>query len=650
VASRSLGALTLDLIAETKGFVEGMSQAERQAARTNAKLRKETQQTADTIARWGEQSVLAATAAGAAVAYFTVQAIEAVAAQNDLAQTVGSSQAELAGLGRAADLSGVSMDTLAGGMKKFNNLLGEAQGGSKGATEALDRLGLKADTLSAMPMAERFQTIAAAITGLQTQTERAAAAQDLFGKSGQDLLPMLQDGGETMRLAAEQAKAFGLALSDIDVAKISEADDAFTTFDAVLAGVKNQLAVAFAPAVIVAAERIADMAAEGRGFGEVMFEAFRVAAKGGGYVLDVVDAFVTILKIARLTTDGLALGFNLVAMSVDQVALSIDRVLGADTAENLKRRQEVITGTVAAGMARLATSWESTVAAFNAPLPHENVDKFFDDVQKKARETAAVTSGASASGGGGGRAPVAAAAEGSAVTEDFQAVLDAQTAAIEQANLERLAVQQAYKELQLESATLSAEEMGELERMRLADDLRYTEEAEAAKDELRKARLSDMKKAVDAEGRLLDAAASKSRTVAKAAAAFHKVMAAAAIIRDTYVAAMGAKAALSLIPFVGPALGEAAFWSTIALGGMALSAIGGGGAVGGGTTAGVNPTTATAAAGSNGGGAATPQVFDVRLVGSGRPTWEEIAETMTMIGERLADSGGRLGKVTVLTA
>jgi hypothetical protein len=115
-----------------------------------------------------------------------------------------------------------------------------------------------------------------------------------------------------------------------------------------------------------------------------MFEAFRVAAKGGGYVLDVVDAFVTILKIARLTTDGLALGFNLVAMSVDQVALSIDRVLGADTAENLKRRQEVITGTVAAGMARLATSWESTVAAFNAPLPHENVDKFFDDVQKKS--------------------------------------------------------------------------------------------------------------------------------------------------------------------------------------------------------------------------------------------------------------------------
>lgn len=398
MANRSLGTLTVDLVAKVQGFREGMTEAERSAEKAAAKIRRETAKTIDTVAEWGKAAGAAAAAVGAAVAYMTTQQVAAIAAQKDLADTLGTTQGQLAGLQRAADLSGVAHDELGAAVKKLNNLIGEGQAGNKAAIATFDRLGLSLSDLVAMPVEERMAAISRAITGLGTQTERAAAMQDLFGKSGQALLPMMQDNAATLAAGAASARDLGTALSDIDVARIAEADDRMADAAAAIEGVKNAFAAEFAPILSVAAERLTGLAKDGRGLAGVFVDAFEFAAKAAGYILTPLHDAHTALLAINVTTDSMALAFNLTAMAIEQVALAIDRVLGTDTAESIKQRQQVVTGAVAASMARVADSAKALKEQWNSALPYEEVDRFFADVRAKMRDAAATAPLSAAAG------------------------------------------------------------------------------------------------------------------------------------------------------------------------------------------------------------------------------------------------------------
>jgi len=339
------------------------------------------------VASAGKAVGAAVAAAAAAIGYMTVSSVQALAAQNDLAQTLGTTQSQLVALRRAADLSGVSHETLEKAAKKLNNTIGEGQAGNKAANETFARMGLTADRLAAMPLDERFAAISRSVSGLATQTERAALMQDVFGKGAQELLPMMQDNGETLRYAAEQTVAWGTALSELDMAQVAEADDRMSDVRTTVDGLQNQLATAFAPTITVVSERLVQAAQSGRSFGDSVFEAFRVVAMGVGYVADLFSSLHLGIKTVEVATNSMALAFNLAAMSVETVALAIDRVLGTDTVENIKQRQKVITGTISAGMKRVADSSKELADIYNAPLPHENVDKFFADVRAQSRKT-----------------------------------------------------------------------------------------------------------------------------------------------------------------------------------------------------------------------------------------------------------------------
>ena len=232
------------------------------------------------------------------------------------------------------------------------------------------------------------------------------------------------------------------------------------------------------------------------------------------------------------------------------------------------------------------------------------------------------------------------------VTEDFGAVLARQQAE----NQQRLVIEQSY--LDLKAKVYAESEAGQRELRMLK------EQDEADKDAKRKARLQsevdERRKATDALGRILEQGSAKSRTIAKAAEAFNKVQALRQIAIDTPVAAMGAYRAMSAIPFVGPSLGIAAAAAVYAAGAGAAASVlsGGGGGIsggvptgGGGTSSLVPPTQVV----NSSAPAATRTFSDITIIGKGMPSWEQVADLMEMVGERIADSGGRLGKVRIVT-
>ena len=107
---------------------------------------------------------------------------EVIDQTSKMAARLGFTYGELAGLSLAAELSGVSLDQVAGAVTKADVAFVKAANGSKTARATFDRLGLSMADLQGMTANERFDAIAAAISGIPNEAERAAAAVQLFGR------------------------------------------------------------------------------------------------------------------------------------------------------------------------------------------------------------------------------------------------------------------------------------------------------------------------------------------------------------------------------------------------------------------------------------------------------------------------------------
>jgi hypothetical protein len=88
--------------------------------------------------------------------------------------------------------------------------LADARDGAGPAADALAKLGLEADTLARLPLTERLAAIGDAMPRLRDQSERAQVAVDLLGRSGAALLPAFEEGGDAVRVAAEQIEEAGI--------------------------------------------------------------------------------------------------------------------------------------------------------------------------------------------------------------------------------------------------------------------------------------------------------------------------------------------------------------------------------------------------------------------------------------------------------
>jgi len=133
----------------------------------------------------------------------------------------GFSVETLSELGFAAELSGADLETLELGIRKMQRTLADAAQGSKSAQDALALLGLVVADLVTLSPEQQFKLIADRLVKIEDPTTRAAAAMELFGRSGTRLLPMLSGGAAGIEQFQEQARRLGLTISTKD-AKAAE--------------------------------------------------------------------------------------------------------------------------------------------------------------------------------------------------------------------------------------------------------------------------------------------------------------------------------------------------------------------------------------------------------------------------------------------
>lgn len=138
---------------------------------------------------------------------------------NDMAMQTGATVEQLSALRDVAELSGVSLDEAGKGLQKLSKAMLDAGSGGKESAALFKALGV-AITDSSGGLRDSgavMQDVAKAIASLESPTERVAAAQLAFGKSGAALVPMLMDiakGGELVATWTEKDAALADEFGD----------------------------------------------------------------------------------------------------------------------------------------------------------------------------------------------------------------------------------------------------------------------------------------------------------------------------------------------------------------------------------------------------------------------------------------------------
>lgn len=363
---------------ETERELHGVGQESDKAATSTDKLERETEQAEDAQDKanrgWSTaRQVLAdLVTRGIQLAIDAVKRlaramVEAVQDAGDFADEILtlSSQTGLATdtlqeFRYMAELIDVPVDTISGSLRKLTNNMQSAANGTGSAYEAFAALGVSVtDANGHLRRAEDvFYDTIDALGQMTNETERDAYSMDIFGRSAQDLNPLIEAGSDAIEDFAQEAHEMGYVLDDEALASLGAMDDSFERIRLQMEAVRNQIIVEMAPAIQEIANaflewaRTVDWSEVAETIGEVLDVVIDIA----GFIVEHKEVVIAALvglagAIAGVTAAQWAMN---VAMTANPIGIIITAV-GALTAALLVFEEK--TGHV-------SWSWQVTIDAF----------------------------------------------------------------------------------------------------------------------------------------------------------------------------------------------------------------------------------------------------------------------------------------------
>lgn len=238
-----------------------------------------------------------------------------------MSQTTGQSAEQLQEFSYATELMDVSMDTLQGSLTKLTNNMQNAINGTGDAKSAFEQLGISLTNAdgSMRSANDVFYDTIDALGEVQNATERDALSMDIFGRSAQDLNPLIIQGSDTLKDYAKEAHDVGYVLDNEALEALGAVDDGFQRLQKTQESVKNQMAAEFAPYLTKALEDIRELIQK---VGKALIES------------GAVDAFGSILEssVALLEPLGSLISAVLPALTAALKPIAQTVALIADTA------------------------------------------------------------------------------------------------------------------------------------------------------------------------------------------------------------------------------------------------------------------------------------------------------------------------------
>lgn len=171
---------------------------------------------------------------------------------NTMRAKTGLSTETLQELTYASDLIDVSVDTIAGSLKKLTSNMNSAKNGTKATAQAFDRLGVSVTdsvTGELRDSEDVFYDVIDALGEIDNEAERDALSMQIFGKSATELNPLILQGSDALRGLRDEAHNVGYVLDQETLDSMNAVNDNFDRMKLQSEALKNQLGVQLTPVI-----------------------------------------------------------------------------------------------------------------------------------------------------------------------------------------------------------------------------------------------------------------------------------------------------------------------------------------------------------------------------------------------------------------
>lgn len=251
--AEGIGALLVRIGADAGDFFTMVGRTDKELEKLGRKVDKHTKE-------WLKFGAAAA-AAGTAVVAFAKQASDVVDELGKMSQKVGVSVESLSALKHAAALSDVSLDQLGTGLKQLSKFMIE-------------------NNVQGVSVEEQLLRIAEEFGRTNDGAAKTAAAMKYFGKSGADLIPLLNQGRTGIEEMRKEAERLGLVFSAEAAKKAEEFNDNLTRLQGAVQGLSIELAGPLVEALNKVSKSMLDASKNGGTFFQAIVEGFRNLVTG----------------------------------------------------------------------------------------------------------------------------------------------------------------------------------------------------------------------------------------------------------------------------------------------------------------------------------------------------------------------------------
>lgn len=246
MAARSLGTLTIDLIANIGGFAAGLNRAERQSQKWRRQVQEDVRLAGAALGSMATIAAAAAVSAGVAGINLLKTTSKQIAETDRLAKSLRMSTQDLLAWQFASQKAGVSGEQMADIFKDIGDKIGDAVLNQSGeAVDALNALGLSAKKLSTETPDRQLLAIAGALEKVGTNAEKITILESL-GNDLSKLLPLFDNNSQKLQQFLKLSRQYGVAPDQQSIDDLVKVNSLFEDMETQAQGLKLEIATGLA--------------------------------------------------------------------------------------------------------------------------------------------------------------------------------------------------------------------------------------------------------------------------------------------------------------------------------------------------------------------------------------------------------------------
>ena len=237
-----VGALRAMLTLDSTQFVSGAGKAQKSSKKLESSMAN--------LGSMMKKVGIGLSVAAAGIGYAIKGQLNYIDQLGEMSEKIGVPVKELSRLAYAAQVTGVPLETLEKSLVQLSKGMVEAADGGK-AAETFKKLGVDVlDASGKMRSSEAvLQDLSDRFKEMPDGAQKTALAMEMFGKSGADMLLMLNNGGDGLRTLTEEAKKMGLEITEEQAKSAGKFNENLDKLGTLAKGLGVKLAAALAPAL-----------------------------------------------------------------------------------------------------------------------------------------------------------------------------------------------------------------------------------------------------------------------------------------------------------------------------------------------------------------------------------------------------------------